>query len=454
MSTADSGGIPSGVDARWAVDALEAVTDVAAVIDTDWRILYVNPYTIDLLGFDPEDILGRAVSELVHPDDLHRAIEVIGRISEGDQHFDTTPAFYRLRTASGQWRRIELNAALVPRESGDLLVVLGRYSGDHDLQDRLIELFTQDAPTEVLVGMVPEFGWWRQPDIDYAVFYLDDDGSPAATGSEALVALGGLEDPTTPWAEAVVTGQARLAPIDELHPDYADRATRAGFTHIWAMPVDDPMHESSAVVAYARRDGEAPEVFRYALEVMAKNLRAVLRWRHHVDGLRRAALRDPLTGIANRAQFWALLENLRRAPRPTKVGVLYIDLDGFKEVNDRLGHAVGDQLLTEAAGRLTAALRPGDAVARIGGDEFAVVCQDLATDDAAIVVAERVLRILEKPFVTDDETLQIGASIGIATVEPAHLDADLLLEQADRALYEAKRQGKGRWHLATAPAAG
>jgi diguanylate cyclase (GGDEF)-like protein/PAS domain S-box-containing protein len=454
VGVADPEGTRFGVDGRWAADALEAITDLAVVVSTDWRILHANPYALDLLALEADEVIGRPVSELVHPDDLQRAIEVIGRIRAGDQNIDTTPAFYRLRAGDGHWRRVELNAALVPGPDGDLLVVIGRYSGDHDLQDRLIELFTQDAPTDVLVGMVPEFGRWRQPAVDYAVFYLDDDGCPAATGSAALIQLGGLEDPTSPWAEAVATREERLAAISDLHPDFATRARRAGFTHTWAMPVEDPLHDSAAVVAFARRDGPAPEIFGYALEVMCKNLRAVLRWRDHVDGLRRAARRDPLTGIPNRAQFWALLESLRREPRPTKVGVLYIDLDGFKGVNDHLGHTVGDQVLTEAASRLAAALRPGDAVARIGGDEFAVVCHELATDDAAIAVAERVLRILGEPFVVDTETLGIGASIGIATADTADLDADELLERADRALYEAKRRGRGCWHLAADPTPG
>ncbi|MEJ5254787.1 MAG: GGDEF domain-containing protein [Acidimicrobiales bacterium] len=450
MKTAGAGGVPPWGDGQVVVDAIETITDLVAVVDEAWRIRYLNPHSARLLGFNPDEIVGRAIFELVHPDDLHRALEVIGRISEGNHDFDVTPAFYRLRTADGRWRRIELNAALARRGHGDQLVVVGRYSGDHDLQDRLIELFTNDAPTEVLIGMVPEFGWWRQPDVDYAIFYLDDDGRPAASGSHTLVELGGLEDPSTPWAEAAASGQARLATIEELHPDYAGRAEQAGFTHTWAHPVEDPMHDSYAVVAYARRHGPPPDVFRYALEVMAKNLRAVLRWRHHVDGLRRAARRDPLTGIPNRAEFWALLEELKRSSPPAKVAVLYLDLDGFKEINDRFGHTVGDRLLTEAAARLTAALRPGDAVARIGGDEFAVVCRDLPTEDAAAALAERVLRILEEPFVIGRETLHVGASIGIATVEASRLDADVLLEQADRALYEAKRQGRGRWHHAGA----
>ena len=193
------------------------------------------------------------------------------------------------------------------------------------------------------------------------------------------------------------------------------------------------------------------EVHRYALDTMARMLALILQWRLQVTGLQRAARRDPLTGLANRTGFWEVLEGIVPEQPEPRVGVLYVDLDGFKGVNDAHGHRVGDRVLAEVGRRLARGLRPGDVVARLGGDEFAVLCPQLSDDAAAVAIAERVVAALEEPFLIDDVEVTIGASVGIATMAPARLDADELLDAADRALYQAKGDGRGRWHLVSAP---
>lgn len=134
-----------------------------------------------------------------------------------------------------------------------------------------------------------------------------------------------------------------------------------------------------------------------------------------------------------------------------RVGVLYVDLDGFKAVNDAHGHRVGDLVLTEVARRISAVLRPGDVVARLGGDEFAVLCPNLGDDAAAAAIAQRVVVALDRPFVIDGVAVVIGASVGIATARPGDLGADGLIDAADRALYQVKGAGRGRWHLGSEP---
>jgi diguanylate cyclase (GGDEF)-like protein/PAS domain S-box-containing protein len=164
------------------------------------------------------------------------------------------------------------------------------------------------------------------------------------------------------------------------------------------------------------------------------------------EQLVRQALHDPLTGLANRALFGDRLENaLARAVRPaTMVAVLVVDLDGFKDVNDSLGHDAGDDLLTIVAARLQGHTRAGDTVARLGGDEFVVLLED--TDAAgAIRVAELLLEALVRPVMLRDRTITPTASIGIALA--AGEDGDALLRNADLAMYAAKRQGKSRYRL-------
>jgi diguanylate cyclase (GGDEF)-like protein/PAS domain S-box-containing protein len=164
------------------------------------------------------------------------------------------------------------------------------------------------------------------------------------------------------------------------------------------------------------------------------------------EQLVRQALNDPLTGLANRALFADRLEHaLAHGRRPgVTVAILVIDLDGFKDINDSLGHDAGDDLLMIAGMRLQGHARPGDTVARLGGDEFGVLLEDIAADEA-VRSAEALLEGLATPIVLRDRDLTPTASIGIAIA--AGEDAETLLRNADTAMYAAKRQGKGRYAL-------
>jgi diguanylate cyclase (GGDEF)-like protein len=155
------------------------------------------------------------------------------------------------------------------------------------------------------------------------------------------------------------------------------------------------------------------------------------------------ALHDPLTGLPNRALLMDRLHHLvQRAERESYLScaVLFIDLDNFKLVNDRLGHAVGDDVLAAVAARFVEAVRPGDTVARIGGDEFAVLLDAIQTEREAVTVAQRIHASLDAPIELEGNQLSIVASVGIALPSPG-LDGSDLLSHADAAMYEAKRRG-------------
>jgi diguanylate cyclase (GGDEF)-like protein/PAS domain S-box-containing protein len=158
------------------------------------------------------------------------------------------------------------------------------------------------------------------------------------------------------------------------------------------------------------------------------------------------AYHDPLTGLVNRGRFRLLVEDaLERAGRDrTTVAVLYLDLDGFKNVNDSLGHSDGDQMLVETAARLRNATRGGDVVARLGGDEFAVLLEHVGTDSDAIIIADRVTNALRRPFKLRGGDIMAGASIGIARGDET-ATADDLLRNADVAMYVGKRGQKGNY---------
>jgi diguanylate cyclase (GGDEF)-like protein len=161
------------------------------------------------------------------------------------------------------------------------------------------------------------------------------------------------------------------------------------------------------------------------------------------------AFHDGLTGLANRALLSLRLDAaLQRTDRPPLgPAVLFLDLDDFKTVNDSLGHAVGDRLLTVVAERLRGCLRPSDTAARLGGDEFAILLDQVRAVSDASSVAERMIAALRAPFTVDGTRVLIHASIGVVIATPERTVADELLRDADIAMYRAKARGKGTWEL-------
>src|SRR3954454_8776810 len=192
----------------------------------------------------------------------------------------------------------------------------------------------------------------------------------------------------------------------------------------------------------ARRSGE-PGALRRAIAMSVERKGLEARLAHQ-------ALHDDLTGLPNRALF---LDRLGQAlPRlgrhATSLAVLFLDLDKFKAVNDVLGHAAGDELLRAVAARLEGILRAGDTAARLSGDEFAVLCEDVAGERHAIGVAERVAEALRDPFrLGGGDEVNVGTSVGIALATEPTEDADPLLREADAAMSRAKERGGGVYEV-------
>jgi diguanylate cyclase (GGDEF)-like protein/PAS domain S-box-containing protein len=165
------------------------------------------------------------------------------------------------------------------------------------------------------------------------------------------------------------------------------------------------------------------------------------------------ALHDSLTGLPNRALLIDRLKQvLARADRHSALtAVVFIDLDGFKDINDSLGHDIGDHVLREVAQRISQQVRPADTVARLGGDEFVVLCSDLHTEQSAVEISERLTSAVAKPVTVGNFEVEVTASIGIA-LSDAQSDGEALtpedmLRNADAAMYGAKTQGKNRWEI-------
>lgn len=195
-------------------------------------------------------------------------------------------------------------------------------------------------------------------------------------------------------------------------------------------------------------------------ETLTKAMRFAVERQAAERRLMRLALMDPLTGLPNRVLFADRLEQALartaraggRGKRAPKLVLMFMDLDGFKGVNDSLGHGAGDEVLVEVARRLLEQVRGADTVARLGGDEFTVLLEGVTTADGGVGLARRLAAALAEPYAVSGTEARVSASIGIAVAAPAVEDAGTLLRRADAAMYAAKREGKGRVAMSATPA--
>ena len=279
------------------------------------------------------------------------------------------------------------------------------------------------------------------------------------------------EEPTTMTGVSVRGSRpgSAIAPGDPLLLAAA-AAEANGTTTIWppGSPAGDtsssttlvaleiPMiRERVAVTARWPEPAPPPDAQVESLELFAAQAGASLRnaqihrgLEQLKDRLDHEASHDPLTGLANRRRFTEELErNVGRGRPEDRLGVLFLDLDGFKEVNDRYGHGVGNDLLVEVASRLRACVRPGDLVARMGGDEFTIMLTRLTSVAPATAVADRICSSLAAPFRIGPEPIRISTSVGIAVDAAHHADVGDLMRRADAAMYRAKTNGKAGWTI-------
>ncbi len=268
-----------------------------------------------------------------------------------------------------------------------------------------------------------------------------------------------LEDAVVP----ISRGLADLILLDLTLPDSSGvdgiRRLRAAAPDIPVVVLSGLNDQDIAVAAvqagaqdYLNKDevdsGKLSRAMRYAVERQRTERRLI-----------RLALSDPLTGLPNRVLFADRLDQAlaraarasTRGRRPPRLVVMFVDLDGFKAVNDELGHLAGDALLVEVAERLREQMRGVDTVARLGGDEFTILCEGVQSTDGGVTLAKRISARLSEPYEIDTGVARVSAAIGLAVAYPLEEDADALIRRADEAMYAAKRKGPGCVSLASRP---
>jgi len=237
--------------------------------------------------------------------------------------------------------------------------------------------------------------------------------------------------------------------------DTTARFGRFGSLKLFAVPLTQGEIGTIVLVACCRSGGLPPESQTESVELFAaqagaslRNAQVYLELQTLKDQLEHEASHDALTELPNRRRFHEELERLCGHGRTEdSVGVLFLDLDGFKFVNDQFGHDAGNELLVEVAARLRRCVRPGDVVARMGGDEFTILLTRIDNPAPAIEVADRICAFIKEQFILDAGVAQISTSIGIALAPADTADPGDLVRRADGAMYRAKSQGKAGWAM-------
>jgi diguanylate cyclase (GGDEF)-like protein/PAS domain S-box-containing protein len=280
-----------------------------------------------------------------------------------------------------------------------------------------------------------------------AFIAIDEDGMVVEWNRQAEQLLG--------WSRKEAMGQEvaeLIVPADqrELH--------RRGMTHF--MNSGEAVLINNRVEINAlRRDGHELPVEMTVGYVQRRDGHLFIAFLHDIterlafrDSLQEMALTDILTGLPNRRAFTQKLPQAmaRAAREPQHIGLLFMDIDGFKGVNDKYGHEAGDELLIQFSQRLLHAVRDVDTVARLAGDEFTVILERLHGRDDALAVADKILQAMREHFILRAATVQVSASIGVTLFDPEqHVSQDVLVARADKAMYAAKNAGKNRVEWAT-----
>jgi diguanylate cyclase (GGDEF)-like protein len=259
-----------------------------------------------------------------------------------------------------------------------------------------------------------------------------------------------------PCVLAYHSGEAVSVPhlsTDKRFPAFSHAAADSGLVAVFTFPLNHGAGRLGALDLYRDSVGELDPDDMVAAQTLADVTAAYLinaqaREDDHLAAARfeASALHDPLTGLPNRTLFDERLEHAaQRATRGhTSAAVLFADLDRFKAVNDTYGHQAGDQVLVAVADRLSGLLRPGDTLARVSGDEFVFLCEDLTHARDAEILANRIRSAFLAPFGIDAGELTVTASVGVAFAGPGEDISGHLVVKADTAMYQAKRDGASR----------
>jgi diguanylate cyclase (GGDEF)-like protein/PAS domain S-box-containing protein len=385
---------------------------------------WVSPSVENVLGWKASDLTGRTVLEFVHDDDL-------AEVRVRREHFFATgepvTVTHRFRRPDGDWTWVESNLRAVHDPgSGEVVTavvtvrdITARLALEAELSQAL-EMFEKSfAAAPIGKALVAPDGRFIRVNTALCALLGRDDATIRAMTFQELTHPDDLAADVD-LLDEIARGERESYRIEK-------RYLRPDGSPVWSL----------LAVSVVRDAAGGPQFYISQIEDISERKKALRE-------MERLATIDTLTGLPNRL---LLMDRLRHALEQCRrggwmVGVLFVDLDHFKQVNDTFGHEAGDELLRQAAERLSATVQQGDTTTRLGGDEFVIVCEQVTGLDEVTAIAEHLRAELARPFTVFGHDLQISASIGVTTGSSGSGEA--LLREADRAMYAAKRDRPNR----------
>ncbi len=396
---------------------LKTAMDGFWITDMEGRFLEVNNAFCAISGFTRKELLSMRISDIEASESSETTKEHIRKIMiSGQDSFES-----KHRRRDGRVINVEINVNYLPIAGGRMVVFVRNVTKKKLREQRLLQLSTavEQSPTAILITAADGA-------IEYAnrkFFELTGYTPDEAIGQNPRFLKAG-DQPEEHYREM----WERISSGNEWQGEFHNRAKDGRL--FWEMAYISPIRDISGLITHfvaVKEDITERKLMEGKLTLMA-----------HFD---------PLTGLPNRALFFDRVEtavNLARREK-RRCAVMFLDLDGFKGINDTYGHETGDRLLCKIAGILKNSLRSSDTVARMGGDEFTILLYTMTNHNDAALVSQNILDILSHPLRIDDHICRIGASIGIAIFPDDAKEVEELVHGADTAMYSVKKSGKNNF---------
>ncbi|MDP3125008.1 MAG: diguanylate cyclase [Thiobacillus sp.] len=421
----------------------DLLLDAVCVVDTRGCFVFVSAAGERIFGYPPEEMIGKPVIGFVFPEDRERTLQAIGEIVAGQAfpHFENRYVRKDGQVVhlmwSARWSETDQVRVAVARDVTELkraeslqAALYALSEAAHAAED-LLALFQRIH--QIIAGLLPAASFFvalydAERDKLSFPYYVDEQDPLPPSHQPASAALS---------AEVVRSGQVLL-----VSPDTAGKPLS------W---LGVPLAAKNGIIgSIAVQNHHASEPYGpkdvALLQFVSTQVATAIERKQMELSLQHSARHDPLTDLPNRALFHDRLQAaLLLADRnETRLALLYLDLDRFKEVNDTLGHSIGDLLLQETARRLRQCVRDSDTVGRVGGDEFLVLLNGIPQQKHAVSIAEKIRAALDEPFDLAGHLVHVSPSIGIALYPEHGDDYRQLIHSADAAMYAAKKRGGNR----------
>jgi len=437
--------------------ALDEWPSPILVVDGNAEIVYGNRALIRLGGWDLQTAIGSSVFDYLEPAALDQLSQMFHLLTE---HEATPPGqpwasvTLRARASNGQAVPVVATGTEMlddPEVAGILYDIRPAY--EQDILRRGLTSLTQGEPIDAILSLITDMISLPPLAFDAAVLEPQGDGRYRVIGatSERFEAI--LEQARDPQPWNLESREPQRLLVSQFPGGVGEDLFEAGYREFWYVAPESGAHTQAFRIVAAERSSQSTVFSQNDRLSQATDLAAVVLLRARADALlEHSATHDGLTKLANREGFQRKATEALATSKSETAAMLFLDLDGFKQINDEHGHAAGDRVLETIAERLTLVTRSVDLVARLGGDEFVVLVgapKERPADRARVqVIAERALEAMRRPIQVGDATVSVAASIGGA-IRPMPTTLEPLLAQADAAMYVAKRaEGQaGGYHI-------